>query len=73
MDERQQGHLLFGALYSNGIYVVPLQKYPAMERASDGTATEKGKHHTLYYHRIGTKQSDDVLIAQFPHEPDFMV
>jgi prolyl oligopeptidase len=42
-------------------------------KAMDGTATEKGKSHTLYYHKMGTAQIEDVIVAQFPHEPEWMM
>jgi hypothetical protein len=39
----------------------------------DGTSVEKGKHHTLYYHRMGTKQEKDIVVAQFMNEPNWMM
>lgn len=40
------------------------QRYPApgKEGTSEGTETDASKHAALYYHKLGTKQDEDVLI-----------
>jgi prolyl oligopeptidase len=45
--------------------------YPKSAK-SDGTAIEKNEFQQLFYHKIGTKQSEDILVASFPDEPDWM-
>ncbi|XP_065202522.1 prolyl endopeptidase-like [Planococcus citri] len=32
---------------------------------------DKDKNHKLYYHVIGTEQSKDVMVAEFPNHPDY--
>ena len=39
-------------------------QYPKSTK-SDGTATEKNEFQQLFYHKIGTQQSDDILVAKF--------
>lgn len=38
-----------------------------------GSATEKNKNHSLYFHKLGTPQSADVLAHDHPVEPELMV
>lgn len=45
--------------------------YPKSNK-SDGTATEKNEYQQLFYHRLGTKQSEDIVCARFPDEPNWM-
>lgn len=46
-------------------------QYPSSIKA-DGKTTEKNEYQQLLYHRIGTKQSEDILVAKFPDEPNWM-
>ena len=46
-------------------------QYPKSSK-SDGTAVEKNEFQQLFYHKLGTKQSEDILCASFPDEPDWM-
>ncbi|MEQ2269352.1 hypothetical protein XENORESO_003437 [Xenotaenia resolanae] len=46
--------------------------YPDQEGKSDGTETSTNLHQKLYYHILGTPQSDDVLCAEFPDHPKWM-
>lgn len=39
---------------------------------SDGTSIEKNEFQQLCYHKIGTKQSDDILVAQFVDNSNWM-
>ncbi|GBE79106.1 hypothetical protein SCP_0203030 [Sparassis crispa] len=54
------------------------QRFPSREShgtASDdlaGTETDKDKHAMLYYHRIGTDQSEDVLVLRDDLHPEWM-
>ncbi|XP_035990986.1 prolyl endopeptidase-like [Fundulus heteroclitus] len=43
--------------------------YPRQEGKADGTETTANMNQKLYYHVIGTKQSEDVLVAEFPDQP----
>lgn len=43
--------------------------YPRQEGKSDGTETTSNLNQKLYFHVIGTEQSQDVLVAEFPEHP----
>ncbi|XP_040920065.1 prolyl endopeptidase isoform X1 [Toxotes jaculatrix] len=46
--------------------------YPDQEGKSDGTETSTNLHQKLYFHVLGTPQSEDVLCAEFPDHPKWM-
>ncbi|KAM8840668.1 prolyl endopeptidase isoform 2-T2 [Spinachia spinachia] len=43
--------------------------YPRQEGKSDGTETTCNINQKLFYHVVGTKQSEDILVAEFPEHP----
>uniref|UniRef100_A0A8C9XQP7 Prolyl endopeptidase n=1 Tax=Sander lucioperca TaxID=283035 RepID=A0A8C9XQP7_SANLU len=46
--------------------------YPEQEGKSDGTETSTNLHQKLYFHVLGTPQSEDVLCAEFPDHAKWM-
>ncbi|XP_060075593.1 prolyl endopeptidase-like [Ylistrum balloti] len=48
-------------------------RYPNQEGKSDGTETTSNLNQKLYYHRLGTDQSEDVLVAEFTDNPKWMI
>ncbi|KAK5879962.1 hypothetical protein CesoFtcFv8_023035 [Champsocephalus esox] len=46
--------------------------YPEQKGKSDGTETSANLHQKLYFHILGTPQSEDVLCAEFPDQPKWM-
>jgi prolyl oligopeptidase len=43
------------------------------EGKSDGTETTSNLNQKMYYHRMGTDQSQDVLVAEVPDHPRWMM
>ncbi|XP_065210622.1 prolyl endopeptidase-like [Planococcus citri] len=40
---------------------------------ADGSENDANKNQKIYYHLLGTEQSKDLLIAEFPDNPDYFV
>lgn len=40
--------------------------YPSHKGAAEGTSTDRNEFHSIYYHRLSTPQSDDILKVDFP-------
>jgi len=49
-----------------------MQSFPDQEGKSDGTETTANLNQKLYFHRIGSDQSQDVLCAEWPDNPNWM-
>ena len=71
---------------NKGIFYSAYQGGATAATAGDGekTAAKSGdeasgtdptglKHHRLYYHVVGTEQADDILVAEFPDEPQWLL
>ncbi|XP_071110452.1 LOW QUALITY PROTEIN: prolyl endopeptidase-like [Haliotis cracherodii] len=48
-------------------------RYLEQKGKSDGTETTMNVDQKLFYHRLGTDQSEDVLVAEFPEHPRWMI
>ena len=46
-----------------------VQRYSNKQDKTDGSDTEMNRDQKLCYHRIGTPQSEDVIVVEFPEEP----
>lgn len=52
---------------------VDVQRYPSYKSAKEGSSVEKHEFHSLYYHKLGTADTEDVLVADFRDDPNVMV
>uniref|UniRef100_A0A7E4UNI6 Prolyl endopeptidase n=1 Tax=Panagrellus redivivus TaxID=6233 RepID=A0A7E4UNI6_PANRE len=48
-------------------------RYPEHKGAIAGSCVEKDEYHSLYFHKMGTPQAEDVLVADFRKDPHLMV
>ncbi|CAL1264787.1 unnamed protein product [Larinioides sclopetarius] len=48
-------------------------RYPEADSSVDGHETTVQENHSVYYHKIGTDQSEDILCVQFPEHPKWLV
>ncbi|CAL1541986.1 unnamed protein product [Lymnaea stagnalis] len=47
--------------------------FPEQEGKTDGTETTVNLDQKLYYHKLGTSQSEDILVAEMPEHPKWMI
>ncbi|XP_058987087.1 prolyl endopeptidase-like [Musca domestica] len=47
--------------------------YPNQEGAADGSETNATENEKLYYHYLGRAQEADILVAEYPEEPNWQV
>lgn len=50
-----------------------LQTYPEQDGKTDGTETTSNLNQKLFFHRLGWDQKDDVLVAETPEHPKWMM
>ncbi|CAL8082960.1 unnamed protein product [Orchesella dallaii] len=48
-------------------------RYSDQEGKTDGSETTSNENQKLYYHRLGTDQSEDVLVVDFPENPKWRI
>lgn len=48
-------------------------KYPSQEKDGDGKNPDKHEYHSLYFHKLATDSSNDLLVADFREDPNYMV
>jgi Prolyl oligopeptidase, N-terminal beta-propeller domain len=49
------------------------QMYPDQKGEDDGSGNKVYKNHKLYYHYLGTEQAKDILVVEFPENPDYVM
>ncbi|XP_065334976.1 prolyl endopeptidase-like [Cloeon dipterum] len=68
--EKVKSSLLTWSHDNKGIFYA---MYPEQQGKADGSETDSTLNQKLYYHRLNTPQSEDVLVAEFPDEPHFRI
>lgn len=49
------------------------QQYPIQDGNDNRSITAINENHKLYYHRLGKQQDKDVLVAEFPEHPQWIM
>jgi prolyl oligopeptidase len=47
-------------------------RYPEHKSETEGSSVEKHQYHSLFFHKLGTPQSEDFLVADFRQDPNLM-
>ena len=64
---------IFYSAYQGEATVGEGEKTPAAGEEASGKDPTGLKHHRLYYHVVGTEQAEDILVAEFPDEPQWLL
>ncbi|KAK0406927.1 hypothetical protein QR680_018893 [Steinernema hermaphroditum] len=48
-------------------------RYPDYKGALEGSTVDKQEYHSLFFHKMGTNCEEDLLVADFRHDPNIMV
>ncbi|KAL8429265.1 hypothetical protein Efla_005542 [Eimeria flavescens] len=73
LSEERLQHVKFSSLEWAGNKHIFYNRYDLHEgKDSDGTENTKNEFQKLYCHRLGTPQQEDVLVLEFPEEPQWM-
>uniref|UniRef100_A0A915JYI0 Peptidase S9A N-terminal domain-containing protein n=1 Tax=Romanomermis culicivorax TaxID=13658 RepID=A0A915JYI0_ROMCU len=48
-------------------------RFPETLNNAEGRNANKNEYHRLYFHYLGTDQSEDVLCVEFPNNPNYMM
>uniref|UniRef100_A0A0K0F247 Prolyl endopeptidase n=1 Tax=Strongyloides venezuelensis TaxID=75913 RepID=A0A0K0F247_STRVS len=55
-------------IYNNTGFIY--STYPNRKESDTGRTIEKNKYHSLYYHKMGTPQKNDILIVDYPEDEE---
>jgi prolyl oligopeptidase len=48
-------------------------RYPDQDGTTDGSETTSNENQKVFYHQVGTSQSEDVLMVEFPENPKWRI
>lgn len=54
-------------------YIQSFQGYLDQKGNADGSENTANKNQKMYYHVLGTEQCKDIMVAEFPDNPDYLV